>query len=333
MWKPVVDKVKNRLGAWQNRYISLGGRVTLLKSVLWSLPIFYMSLYKMPMGVRNEIERLMKVFLWRGGVNGRGLHLVGWEDVTRRKEAGGIGMTSLGDMNSALLVKRLWRFGMEHNAFWRNLVCEKMGYSGKEWLPTVQSMRRASGVWRDIVLVGNRNEKVGRAVEEGFRILPGNGDRISFWSDIWVGEEALKVSFPRMFRLALNKNGLVSEFVQWKDGMWQWNVELRRQLFDWESESYDRLMSVLAVVKLSTCRKDVMIWKPNPNGRFSVASFCMELDALKTFSDFKGSFVWQGIAPPRIEVFCWVALRGRNPTKQMLKRRNILQVSDPGSFV
>lgn len=40
-WEPVPAKDKQRLGSWSNRCLSLGGRVTLLKSVLEAVPIYF----------------------------------------------------------------------------------------------------------------------------------------------------------------------------------------------------------------------------------------------------------------------------------------------------
>ena len=39
-WRPVVDKVKKRLSEWRAKTISFGGRLTLVKSVLGSLPLY-----------------------------------------------------------------------------------------------------------------------------------------------------------------------------------------------------------------------------------------------------------------------------------------------------
>ncbi|KAJ9557995.1 hypothetical protein OSB04_012609 [Centaurea solstitialis] len=53
-WKPVMDKIKKRLDTWKSRFVSSGGRLTLVKSVLGSLPLYYFSLFRAPRGVLNE---------------------------------------------------------------------------------------------------------------------------------------------------------------------------------------------------------------------------------------------------------------------------------------
>jgi hypothetical protein len=50
-WKPVIDILQKRLYSWQNRYVSLGGRVILINFVLASIPIYYLSFMKMPIKV------------------------------------------------------------------------------------------------------------------------------------------------------------------------------------------------------------------------------------------------------------------------------------------
>ena len=44
VWEPIIQKYERRLARWKQRYISFGGRVALIQSVLTSLPIYYFSL-------------------------------------------------------------------------------------------------------------------------------------------------------------------------------------------------------------------------------------------------------------------------------------------------
>lgn len=65
-WSPIIEKMSKRLATWKGRLLSIGGRITLIKSSLTSLPLYYMSLFHMPKGVVNEINKIIRAFLWCG---------------------------------------------------------------------------------------------------------------------------------------------------------------------------------------------------------------------------------------------------------------------------
>ncbi|GJY94314.1 RNA-directed DNA polymerase, eukaryota [Tanacetum coccineum] len=58
-WNDVVKKVKNMLSTWKAKTLSVGGRLTLIKSVLGTIPTYYMSLFKAPEGVLSHLEGLL----------------------------------------------------------------------------------------------------------------------------------------------------------------------------------------------------------------------------------------------------------------------------------
>ena len=62
-WKPVIDSFKRKLASWKSKFLSFGGRVTLIKSVLGSLPIYFMLLFKMPEKVALELDKIQARFL------------------------------------------------------------------------------------------------------------------------------------------------------------------------------------------------------------------------------------------------------------------------------
>ena len=66
-WELVVNKVAKRLVSWKKAFLSRGGRLTLIQSVLSSLPIYYLSVFKVPISVINSMEKMMRDFLWEGG--------------------------------------------------------------------------------------------------------------------------------------------------------------------------------------------------------------------------------------------------------------------------
>ena len=72
-WTSLYEKFTNKLSAWKEKCLSLGGKITLCKSVLGSLGVYLFSLYKSPGKVLRKLERIRKGFfgiysLFRGCV-------------------------------------------------------------------------------------------------------------------------------------------------------------------------------------------------------------------------------------------------------------------------
>lgn len=65
-WQPVIDRVQNKLSLWKAKTLSFGGRLTLVKVVLGSLPLFYFSIFKAPISIIDNLEKLRRRFLWGG---------------------------------------------------------------------------------------------------------------------------------------------------------------------------------------------------------------------------------------------------------------------------
>ena len=55
-WEPVVRKIEARLCSWKGRFLSMAGRICLLKSVFTAIPLFYLSIFKAPVAVCNKIS-------------------------------------------------------------------------------------------------------------------------------------------------------------------------------------------------------------------------------------------------------------------------------------
>ncbi|GJT61459.1 RNA-directed DNA polymerase, eukaryota, reverse transcriptase zinc-binding domain protein [Tanacetum coccineum] len=98
-WNEVVDRVKNRLSKWKMKTLSIGGRLTLLKSVLGSIPIFHMSIYRAPLSVLRTLESIRSKFFKGHDINSNKASWVNWKKVLASKEKGGLGVSSLFALN------------------------------------------------------------------------------------------------------------------------------------------------------------------------------------------------------------------------------------------
>ena len=106
--------------------MSKDGRLKLLKSMLSSLPTYFLSLFTTPTHVANKIEKLQRDFLWGDSKT----HLLGWDKLCMPIANGGLAIRKLTTFNKALLGKWLLQFGIKENRHWRRVVTLKFG---KEW--------------------------------------------------------------------------------------------------------------------------------------------------------------------------------------------------------
>ena len=63
IWNPILEKMEKKLSRWKRLYLSKGGRLTLLKSTLSSLPTYFLSLFTIPNVVAARMERIQWNFL------------------------------------------------------------------------------------------------------------------------------------------------------------------------------------------------------------------------------------------------------------------------------
>ena len=96
----------------------------------------HLFIFPIPASVANQIERLQRNFLWGSFGDDPKIHLVKWASVCAPISLGGLGIRKISLFNEALLGKWLWRFGIEKDALWRQVIEMKYGglvYQICEW--------------------------------------------------------------------------------------------------------------------------------------------------------------------------------------------------------
>ena len=127
----MIDKVTKKLSSWKAKLLGIGGRLTLLKSVVGSLAIYYMSIYKVPATVLKLLESLRARFFWSADLGERKLHWIAWNKMLSSRDSGGLEVGSLATFNKVLLFKWIWRFRDNPNALWACLVSSIHGGRGE----------------------------------------------------------------------------------------------------------------------------------------------------------------------------------------------------------
>ena len=150
IWVGVVERMEKRLAGWKMLYLSKGGRVTLIKSTLSSIPTYYLSLFPIPMSIARRIEKLQRDFLWGGLEDEQKFHLVNWQQVCTPLHSGGLGIRNMAIFNKALLGKWLWRYSREPASLWRQVIDSKYGGQSNFWCSNRIRSPHGVSLWKHI---------------------------------------------------------------------------------------------------------------------------------------------------------------------------------------
>lgn len=123
---PLVDRIERRLPSTA-AFLNHGQRLTMVNSVLSSLPTYYICSLKLPKKVIQHIDRARMHCLWRKSrdPNAKVHSLAAWDLVCQPKKKGGLGVINLELQNIALLLKHLDKFYNKKDLPWINLIWDK----------------------------------------------------------------------------------------------------------------------------------------------------------------------------------------------------------------
>ena len=103
-------KVVKRIIGWKSRILSFGGRVTLIKHVLESIPIHAMASISPTKTTLNYIKRVIDDFFWGLDKKKKKYHWASWKTLSFPCEEKGIGVRKLEDIGTAMQFKKWWTF-------------------------------------------------------------------------------------------------------------------------------------------------------------------------------------------------------------------------------
>lgn len=178
VYSDLFDKILGRLSGWKNNCLSLAGRSTLVQAMTTAIPIHAMQSTWLPENVCDRLDKLNRDFLWSNNPLKRKLHLVGWQKVSKPKEARGLGVRVARVANVALLSKMVWKILRKENTVWQELIQAK--YLRSQSLLDCVAKLGDSPAWKGIL-------RCTEIIKPFFRWRIGDGNSISFWYDNWLG--------------------------------------------------------------------------------------------------------------------------------------------------
>ena len=157
------------------------------------------------------------------------ISLVAWEKVCLPIAFGGLGIRKIVHFNQALLGKWLWRFGREGTHLWRRVIASKYGEGQGGWNTKICRRAHGCGPWRGI-------HDGWESFSKHVTLVVGDGSRILFWHDKWVGDNSLKMLYPQLYVCSNDKEACISEVLCHQEGGSDriWNLRFHRDFHERE---------------------------------------------------------------------------------------------------
>ncbi|XP_020253777.1 uncharacterized protein LOC109830826 [Asparagus officinalis] len=310
-WQPLLNNLHHKLASWKCNCLSYGGRLVLLNSVLTSIPLYFMSFYKLPGWLIKEVDKIRRNFLWSGkSVSKPFKCLVNWKRVCMNKLEGGLGVKDLKTFNISLLSKWLWKC-LDRDSYIGAFLYHLYVRKGSS-LQSVASKASNSLVWNDII----SNKYV------FLQLLSwslGSGDKIRFWEDKWIGKNSLSSLYPSLYSLAWSNNVSIRSQGNLQNNNWHWHPLLKRSITSVPHSVKLDFMNCIGMHKISN-QVDIPLWSLTSNGLFSVKSLYDFLIS-RGIKSSTYSIVWNPLLPSKIQIFTWLLSMNRLHTKDNLLKK------------
>ncbi|VFQ89687.1 unnamed protein product [Cuscuta campestris] len=303
----ILDKIRRRTCGWNKRLLSKAGKEILLKTVAQAMPQFAMSVFLLPIGVCQKIERIMNQFWWQNSGNASSnIHWLSWRRLTTPKKFGGLGFKDIHAFNIAMLGKQGWRLLTNPDSLAAKIF--RARYFPKTSFLEAKIGPNPSFVWRSMLEAQSLIKDAGRK-----RI--GNGSETLVWSHAWLWDESSpSISTPRPeFCPDFPVSFLIDHSTN------TWNLDMLQHWFSEEDRA--RILQV----PISPTLTDQWYWALDPSGDYSVKSAYRKLigEASDTSSFNHWCRLWKLKVAPKIKVCFWRALRDILPVACSLERKGL----------
>lgn len=168
----IIDRVRGKLEGWKSRCLSRAGRLTLAKTVLSSMAVFYMQAQRLSTQIHKEIDSVIRQCIWGSSVMKQTIHLLNWDTLCEPKDCGDAGLRRSEDMNKSLLAKFGWGVLTCADQTWCQVIRGKYGIDNGKPL-RCKHRQPESHIWKGLLWGA-------KLLSEGLRWKVRNGKGVLF---------------------------------------------------------------------------------------------------------------------------------------------------------
>ena len=118
----VGQAILNRIMSWKTKFLSSGGKLTLIKHVLLPIPVHLLLAVVLPASRFKTVEKVWANFLWGASEEGMKYHWIGWSHLYYPVEEGGVGIRRIYDVYAAFLANYGGNLGLQPRS--GQILCE-----------------------------------------------------------------------------------------------------------------------------------------------------------------------------------------------------------------
>ncbi|XP_050207624.1 uncharacterized protein LOC126657045 [Mercurialis annua] len=104
----LTEKITKRVSHWTVRHLTYAGRLQLVNDVLFSMQVYWSSMFMLTLSVTRNVEKICRTFLWKGSVEYKNGSLVAWDKVCKKKCEGGLRIKNMVLWNRVAIMKHVW---------------------------------------------------------------------------------------------------------------------------------------------------------------------------------------------------------------------------------
>jgi hypothetical protein len=176
-FKYLKDRIWKKVQGYLEKLLATGGKDVLIKSVVQAIPVFSMSCFKLPRGLCQAVNSIIRSWWWGSKDGKRKTAWVSWETMCSPKYAGGLGFRDIELFNLAMLARQAWRI-LQNPSSLSARILKAVYFPSRDFLDATLGAA-PSQVWRAIV--------EGRDVmQQGLIRRIGTGENTSAWNQNWL---------------------------------------------------------------------------------------------------------------------------------------------------
>ncbi|GKV50907.1 hypothetical protein SLEP1_g57586 [Rubroshorea leprosula] len=223
------------------------------------------------------------------------------------------------------------------------------GEASEDNIGVIKSIMRTFELVSGLKINFGKSQLMGIGVEDNwrnkmaFRLCCKEGEFPFKYLGIPIGGNHKRVAMERVgwllegFRIKLGdgKDNKCHQMGKDENEQWSWNLQWRRELFEWENEEAKELQQLIEDKRIKQGRPDSWEWAHDKDGQYSTktaySTLTKDLIETREISTYKR--IWNPKFPSKVSAFNWQLLLDRIPTKVNLAIRGIIGESEDGKCV